>query len=357
MKMKTSPWKHEEVPDLLVMRADAVWTSCEQQHWSVHSRVYTSCPASCCSTGSAPRLDVPTCSCWCERVGPTTCCCCYTNTNYTTCPDSIVWTLSGVHVWKKFEFVDKMKWDTLDSTDRRQCVVVNSVLTLDSCWWTDCVSNRKLQRTSVFLRTNGSNRLWRILRQINQGKQWWWIKFHVDEVMKEIETLLSLFMSDLLFTQRPSGLNNYRRRNTEDINRVQLAHLSLKHSLPVAARKGHFHMILVRLSSRSVCLPGPLVFPVRLSSRSACLPGPFVFPVRLSSRSVCLPGPFVFPVRLSSWSCLFHSGLRLPILDSRRRQLWVGGGGGGGSSLSLFEWRKINEAFHLVAMVTAWWYH
>ena len=32
MKTKTSPWKHEEVPDLLVMRADAVWTSCEQQH-------------------------------------------------------------------------------------------------------------------------------------------------------------------------------------------------------------------------------------------------------------------------------------------------------------------------------------
>ena len=32
MKMKTSTWKHEEVPDLLVMRADAVWTSCEQQH-------------------------------------------------------------------------------------------------------------------------------------------------------------------------------------------------------------------------------------------------------------------------------------------------------------------------------------
>ena len=32
MKTKTSTWKHEEVPDLLVMRADAVWTSCEQQH-------------------------------------------------------------------------------------------------------------------------------------------------------------------------------------------------------------------------------------------------------------------------------------------------------------------------------------
>ena len=41
MKTKTSTLKHEEVPDLLVMRADAVWTSCEQ-HWSVHSRVYTS---------------------------------------------------------------------------------------------------------------------------------------------------------------------------------------------------------------------------------------------------------------------------------------------------------------------------
>ena len=68
--MKTSTRKHEEVPDLLVMRADAVWTSCEQQHCSVHSRVYTSCPASCCSTGSAPRLEVPTCSCCCERVGP-----------------------------------------------------------------------------------------------------------------------------------------------------------------------------------------------------------------------------------------------------------------------------------------------
>ena len=54
-----STLKHEEVPDLLVMRADAVWTSCEQQHWSVHSRVYTSCPASCCSTGSAPRTRQP----------------------------------------------------------------------------------------------------------------------------------------------------------------------------------------------------------------------------------------------------------------------------------------------------------
>ena len=32
MKTKTSTLKHEEVPDLLVMRADAVWTSCEQQH-------------------------------------------------------------------------------------------------------------------------------------------------------------------------------------------------------------------------------------------------------------------------------------------------------------------------------------
>ena len=32
MKTKTSTWKHEEVPELLVMRADAVWTSCEQQH-------------------------------------------------------------------------------------------------------------------------------------------------------------------------------------------------------------------------------------------------------------------------------------------------------------------------------------
>ena len=31
MKTKTSTWKHEEVPDLLVMRADAVWMSCEQQ--------------------------------------------------------------------------------------------------------------------------------------------------------------------------------------------------------------------------------------------------------------------------------------------------------------------------------------
>ena len=60
MKTKTSTWKHEEVPDLLVMRADAVWTSCEQQHWSVHSRVYTSCPASCCSTGPAPAaLQAP----------------------------------------------------------------------------------------------------------------------------------------------------------------------------------------------------------------------------------------------------------------------------------------------------------
>ena len=71
---KTSTLKHKEVPDLLELRADAVWTSWEQQHWCVHSRAYT-CPASsCCSTGSAPRLDVHTCSCCCEGVGPTTCC-------------------------------------------------------------------------------------------------------------------------------------------------------------------------------------------------------------------------------------------------------------------------------------------
>ena len=32
MKTKTSTLKHKEVPDLLVMRADTVWRSCEQQH-------------------------------------------------------------------------------------------------------------------------------------------------------------------------------------------------------------------------------------------------------------------------------------------------------------------------------------
>ena len=32
MKTKTSTWRDEEVPDLLVMRSDAVWTSHEQQH-------------------------------------------------------------------------------------------------------------------------------------------------------------------------------------------------------------------------------------------------------------------------------------------------------------------------------------
>ena len=116
MKTKTSTWRDEEVPDLLVMRADAVWTSCEQQHWSVHSRVYTSCPASCCSTGSAPlpRLHPsPGCSHMFlfERVGPTTCCCCFTNSNYTTCQDASFWTLPRVHVKTTKQLLILNKWN------------------------------------------------------------------------------------------------------------------------------------------------------------------------------------------------------------------------------------------------------
>ena len=70
MKTKTSTLKHEEVPDLLVMRTTPCgravnnntdhW-SCPQQSSYVMSGLlllYRLRP--CCSTGSAPRLDVPT---------------------------------------------------------------------------------------------------------------------------------------------------------------------------------------------------------------------------------------------------------------------------------------------------------
>ena len=86
MKTKTSPWKTRGGSQIF-------WWWGPMPCGEAVNNNTDLCPASCCSPGSAPRLDVPTCSCWVwtsrtrqPAASP--------NTNYTTC-------FNTVHVWKQ----------------------------------------------------------------------------------------------------------------------------------------------------------------------------------------------------------------------------------------------------------------